>query len=132
MAKKNRTFRLYNTVDFKNGFKARLDSYKRPILNEVSDDMWYDLQVSETFAYGDWEYVNGTLKNYKNHCLETPEKAAEYLITLAHKAYVYRNVEPELAEHYSKEHNEIQTKIFENGVEMFGEEGFLKWAEMCD
>lgn len=132
MSKNNRTIRPYNVVDFKNGFKARLDSYHRPILNEVSDDMWYDLQVSETFAYGDWEYVNGTLKNYKNHCLETPEKAAEYLITLSHKAYVYRNVEPELAEHYSKEHNEIQIKIFENGVEMFGEEGFLKWAEMCD
>lgn len=137
MARKNRTFGLYNTVDFKNGFKARLDSYNRPILNEVSDEMWYDLLVAEQHACRDWKYVNATLKNYKNHCLETPEKAAEYLITLAHKAFIYRNVEPELSDNYAKEHNEIQYKIFEDfdtlGKEsMFGLDGFMKFFEMCN
>ena len=126
------TFRVYNTVDFKLGFKGQLDTYNRPILDEVSDEMWYDLLSVETHACGDWNYINATLKNYKRHCLESPEKAAEYLITLGHKVYIYQEVEPELAEKYSKEHNEVLTKIFEDGIGLFGEEGFLKWYEMIN
>ena len=126
------TFKIYNTVDFKLGFRGQLDSYNRPILKEVGTTMWYDLLGAESHAFGDWNYINATLKNYKKHCLETPEKAAEYLITLGHKVWVYRDREPELSAHYAKEHNEILTKIYADGVEMFGEEGFLKWFEMCN
>lgn len=94
--------------------------------------MWYDLLVSEQHACGDWNYVNATLKNYKIDCLKSPEKAAEYLITLSHKSCIYMNVEPELAMKYANEHNEIQNKIFESGVELFGREGFRKFFEMCN
>lgn len=127
----------YNTVDFKSGFRAQLDSYNKPVLDKVDTTMWYDLLGAEIHSYGDWEYVKGTLDIYKRDCLKSPEKAAEYLITLAHKAIIYRNVEPELSENYSKEHNEMQFKIFEDfdtlGKEsMFGLDGFIKFFEMCN
>lgn len=135
--KKEKNIRPYKTVDFKSGFRAQLDSYNKPVLNEVGTTMWYDLLNAEIHSYGDWKYIKGTLNDYKRDCLKSPEKAAEYLITLAHKAMIYRNVEPELSDNYSKEHNEIQSQIIEdfdtNGKEnMFGMDGFMKFYEMCN
>ena len=55
----------------------------------------------------------------------------------AEQGIIYRNVEPELSDNYSKEHNEMQFKIFEDfdtlGKEsIFGLDGFIKFFEMCN
>ena len=41
----------------------------------------------------------------------SPIKQAEYLITLKHKIFIYKNIEPELSNLYKNEFNEIFLKL---------------------
>ena len=111
--KKNKKyFKPFTTVDFKDGFKAQLAKYNYPILKRISDELWYKLLNIEEEFCGNCKYIKILLKEIRgNYMLLSPIKQAEYLITLRHKAFIYKNIEPELSNLYESEFNEIYYKL---------------------
>lgn len=104
-------FKPFTTVDFKDGFKAQLAKYNYPILKRISDELWYDLLNIEKKYCGNCKYIKILLKEIRSNYMLSPIKQAEYLITLKHKAIIYKNIEPELSNLYEKEANEIFHKL---------------------
>lgn len=110
--KKNKKhFKPFTTVDFKDGFKAQLAKYNYPILKRISDELWYDLLDIEEKYCGNCKYIKILLKEIRGTYMLSPIKQAEYLITLRHKAFIYKNIEPELSNLYESEFNEIFYKL---------------------
>lgn len=105
-------YRPFTTVDFKDGFKAQLAKYNYPILKRISDELWYELLNIEEKYCGNCKYIKILLKEIRTtYMLSSPIKKAEYLITLRHKAFIYKNIEPELSNLYEEEYEEIFKKL---------------------
>ena len=104
-------FKPFAPVDFKDGFKAQLAKYNYPILKRISDELWYDLLNIEKKYCGNCKYIKTLLKEIRNTYMLSPIKQAEYLITLKHKVFIYKNIEPELSNLYESEFNEIFYKL---------------------
>ena len=110
--KKNKNhYRPFTTVDFKDGFKAQLAKYNYPVLKRISDDLWYELLNIEEKYSGNCKYIKTLLKEIRGTYMLSPIKQAEYLITLRHKAFIYKNIEPELSNLYESEFNGIYDKF---------------------
>ena len=109
--KNKKHFKLFTPVDFKDGFKAQLAKYNYPILKRISDELWYDLLNIEKKYCGNCKYIKILLKEIRGTYMLSPIKQAEYLITLKHKVFIYKNIEPELANLYGNEVNEIFYKL---------------------
>lgn len=104
-------FKPFAPVDFKDGFKAQLAKYNYPILKRISDELWYELLNIEEKYCGNCKYIKLLLKEIRCNYMLSPIKQAEYLITLRHKAIIYKNIEPELSNLYTNETNEIFYKL---------------------
>ena len=104
-------FKPFAPVDFKDGFKAQLAKYNYPILKRISDELWYKLLNIEEEFCGNCKYIKTLLKEIRVIYMLSPIKQAEYLITLRHKAFIYKNIEPELSNLYESEFNEIFLKL---------------------
>lgn len=109
--KNKKCFKPFTTVDFKDGFKAQLSKYNYPILKRISDELWYELLNIEKKYGGNCKYIKILLKEIRGNYMLSPIKQAEYLITLKHKAFIYKNIEPELSKLYGNESNEIFYKL---------------------
>ena len=109
--KNKKCFKPFTPVDFKDGFKAQLAKYNYPILKRISDELWYKLLNIEKKYCGDCKYIKILLKEIRNTYMLSPIKQAEYLITLKHKAIIYKNIEPELSKLYGNEADEIFKKL---------------------
>ena len=110
--KNKKHYRPFTTVDFKDGFKAQLAKYNYPILKRISDELWYELLNIEEECCGNCKYIKKLLKEIRTtYMLSSPIKQAEYLITLRHKAFIYKNIEPELSNLYESEYEEIFYKL---------------------
>lgn len=110
--KKNKNcFKPFTTVDFKDGFKAQLAKYNYPILKRISDELWYELLNIEEKYGGNCKYIKILLKTIRGNYMLSPIKQAEYLITLKHKVFIYKNIEPELSKLYGNEFNEVFYKL---------------------
>ena len=109
--KNKKCFKPFTTVDFKDGFKAQLAKYNYPILKRISDELWYELLKYEEKFCGNCKYIKILLKEIRGNYMLSPIKQAEYLITLRHKSFIYKNIEPELSKLYGNESNEIFYKL---------------------
>lgn len=109
--KNKKCFKPFTTVDFKDGFKAQLAKYNYPILKRISDELWYELLNIEEKYCGNFKYIKTLLKTIRCNYMLSPIKQAEYLITLKHKAFIYKNIEPELSNLYESEYDEIFFKL---------------------
>ena len=109
--KTKKYFKPFTTVDFKDGFKAQLAKYNYPILKRISDELWYDLLNIEEKYCGNCKYIKMLLKQIRNTYMLSLIKQAEYLITLKHKIFIYKNIEPELSNLYESEYDEIYDKL---------------------
>lgn len=109
--KNKKHFKPFTPVDFKDGFKAQLAKYNYPILKRISDELWYELLNIEKKYCGNCKYIKIVLKEIRGNYMLSPIKQAEYLITLKHKYFIYKNIEPELSKLYGNEANEIFYKL---------------------
>ena len=109
--KNKKHYKPFTTVDFKDGFKAQLAKYNYPVLKRISDELWYELLNIEEKYGGNCKYIKILLKTIRGNYMLSPIKQAEYLITLRHKKFIYKNIEPELANLYENEFNEIFYKL---------------------
>ena len=109
--KNKKHYKPFTTVDFKDGFKAQLAKYNYPVLKRISDELWYELLNIEEKYGGNCKYIKILLKTIRGNYMLSPIKQAEYLITLKHKVFIYKNIEPELSNLYKNEFNEIFYKL---------------------
>ena len=109
--KNKKHYKPFTTVDFKDGFKAQLAKYNYPVLKRISDELWYELLNIEEKYGGNCKHIKKLLKTIRGDYMLSPIKQAEYLITLKHKTFIYKNIEPELSNLYESEFNEIFNKI---------------------
>ena len=109
--KNKKHYKPFTTVDFKDGFKAQLAKYNYPVLKRISDELWYELLKYEEKFCGNCKYIKILLNEIRGTYMLSPIKQAEYLITLKHKAFIYKNIEPELSKLYGNESNEIFYKL---------------------
>ena len=109
--KNKKHYKPFTTVDFKDGFKAQLAKYNYPVLKRISDELWYELLNIEEKYDGNCKYIKILLKTIRGNYMLSPIKQAEYLITLKHKVFIYKNIEPELSNLYKNEFNEIFYKL---------------------
>lgn len=109
--KNKKHYKPFTTVDFKDGFKAQLAKYNYPVLKRISDELWYELLNIEEKYGGNCKYIKLLLKTIRGNYMLSPIKQAEYLITLRHKVFIYKNIEPELSNLYESEYDEIHKKL---------------------
>lgn len=109
--KNKKHYKPFTTVDFKDGFKAQLAKYNYPVLKRISDELWYELLNIEEKYGRNCKYIKILLKTIRGNYMLSPIKQAEYLITLRHKAFIYKNIEPELSNLYENEYDEIFKKL---------------------